>query len=66
MLDLSLRPSRIQVAGGVATAAEIKDKEIADLEDLRVGMVVRGYVKAVTDIGVFVRYRLHLRGNHVE
>lgn len=32
------------------------DPEIASLEDLEVGKVVRGFVKAVTDVGVFVRY----------
>lgn len=31
------------------------DQEIASLEDLDVGKVVRGYVKAVTDVGMFVR-----------
>lgn len=31
------------------------DPEIASLEDLEVGKVVRGFVKAVTDVGVFVR-----------
>ena len=32
------------------------DPEIASLEDLEVGKVVRGFVKAITDVGVFVRY----------
>ena len=32
------------------------DQEIASLEDLEVGKVVRGFVKAITDVGVFVRY----------
>ena len=39
------------------------DPEIASLEDLEVGKVVRGFVKAVTDVGVFVRY---MYGSHVE
>ena len=34
------------------------DPEITSLEDLDVGKIVRGYVKAVTDVGVFVRYDL--------
>ena len=36
------------------------DPEIASLEDLEVGKVVRGFVKAVTDVGVFVRYDRHV------
>lgn len=31
------------------------DPEVASLEDLEVGKLVRGFVKAVTDVGVFVR-----------
>lgn len=31
------------------------DPEITSLEDLAEGDVVRGYVKAVTNVGVFVR-----------
>ena len=49
-VDLSLRASR--------TGEQVKeeaDPEIASLEDLAEGDVVRGYVKAVTNIGVFVR-----------
>ena len=40
--------------GGVARTS--CDPEVASLEDLEVGKVVRGFVKAVTDVGVFVRY----------
>ena len=40
--------------GGVARTP--CDPEVASLEDLEVGKVVRGFVKAVTDVGVFVRY----------
>ncbi len=31
------------------------DSEIASLEDIREGMVVRGYVKAITNVGAFVQ-----------
>ena len=41
-------------AGGVSKRS--CDPEITSLEDLDVGKVVKGYVKAVTDVGVFVRY----------
>jgi ribosomal protein S1 len=36
------------------------DPEITSLEDLEVGKVVRGFVKAITDVGVFVRYGCHI------
>lgn len=32
------------------------DKDIQSLNDFEEGDIVRGYVKAVTDVGVFVRY----------
>jgi len=56
-VDLSLRASRTgnqmeQVEGEADTPS---DPEIASLEDLTEGGVVRGYVKAVTNVGVFVR-----------
>ena len=73
-LDLSLRRSRTgepmdelmqtdteeeeeEREGGVARRS--CDLEVASLEDLEVNKVVRGYVKAVTDVGVFVRYGSH-------
>ena len=53
-VDLSLRASRTgeQVKEEADTPP---DPEIASLEDLAEGDVVRGYVKAVTNVGVFVR-----------
>lgn len=32
------------------------DKDIQSLNDFEEGDIIRGYVKAVTDVGVFVRY----------
>ena len=75
-LDLSLRRSRTgepasdimqtdtegeeEGEGGEGVAGRSCDPEIASLEDLEVGKVVRGFVKAVTDVGVFVRYGSHI------
>ena len=56
-LDLSLRNSRTNPSDKV----EVRDPEIQELGDLVKGQVVRGYVKAVTDVGVFVRYKLCCR-----
>lgn len=53
-MDLSLRVSRIR---GDAVGESV-DREIASLEDLPEGIIVRGYVKAVTNVGVFVRYHV--------
>ena len=50
-LDLSLRPSRIHGDD----VRKPPDPEITSLEDLPEGVVIRGYVKAVTDVGAFVR-----------
>lgn len=67
-LDLSLRGSRTGESStddlqtdvedddtGEGVSEKSCDPEIASLEDLDVGKVVRGYVKAVTDVGVFIR-----------
>ena len=51
-LDLSLRASRVQ---GPDSDEEVKDPELSDLSDLKDGQLVRGYVKSVTDLGVYVR-----------
>lgn len=45
---------------GEGVAERSRDPEIASLEDLEVGKVVRGFIKAVTDVGVFVRYGSHV------
>ena len=52
--DLSLRGSRI-AAGVDGRGPKVRDPEVCDLGGLSEGQVVRGYVKAVTDIGVYVR-----------
>ena len=67
-LDLSLRGSRTGESStddlhtdtedddtGEGVSERSCDSEIASLEDLDVGKVVRGYVKSVTDVGVFIR-----------
>ena len=56
-MDLSLRPSRDH--GNAAGTPP--DQEITSLEDLPEGTVVRGYVKAVTNVGIFVRYHVMSR-----
>ena len=50
-IDLSLRESRLG-----EEASDIKDPEITSISDLKVGMIVRGYVKSKTDVGYFIRY----------
>ena len=59
-LDFSLRASRTGVVvdgaepdGGSKESEE--DPEIESISDLSKDQVVRGYIKAVTDVGVFVR-----------
>lgn len=69
-LDFSLRPSRMQQCRGVEgevgdselgdfegleSKGEVKDPEIHDVGDLEEGQLVRGYVKSVTDLGVYLR-----------
>ena len=68
-LDFSLRPSRMQQCRGdeevgdpelcdfegLEAKREARDPEIHDLGDLEDGKLVRGYVKSVTDLGVYVR-----------
>lgn len=50
-MDLSLRPSRVSTH----PVGDSPDREITSLEELPEGSIVRGYVKAVTAVGVFVR-----------
>ncbi len=50
-MNYSLRASQI---GGSKDCVE--DPEVETISDLSKGQVLRGYVKAVTDVGVFVRY----------
>ena len=54
-MDLSLRASRVH---GNTVLRDSPDQEITSLEDLPEGTVVRGYIKAVTNVGVFVRYHV--------
>jgi len=49
-IDVSVRNSRLGPVSG-----KVQDPELSGLEDVEEGTVVRGYVKAVTDVGVFVR-----------
>lgn len=48
-LRLSMRPSRI-----MSSALAVKDKEITELSQLSSGDIVRGFVKNVSDKGLFV------------
>ena len=54
-IDLSLRESRMAAHGNEEISGKVKDPEINGLEDVVEGTVVRGYIKAITDVGVFVR-----------
>lgn len=53
-LRLSVRASRV-----LSSTAQIDDREIRNLSDIEVGDVLRGFVKAVSDKGIFV----HLGGD---
>lgn len=50
IIDLSLRPSRTNPD----RQAKVVDKEIASIEDLEKGQVVRGFVKNISDGGLYV------------
>ena len=50
-VDLSLRESRVGEEDG-----DIKDPEISSISNLKVGKIVRGYVKSKTDVGYFIRW----------
>ena len=50
-IDLSLRESCVGEEDG-----DIKDPEISSISDLKVGKIVRGYVKSKTDFGYFIRW----------
>lgn len=50
--DFSLRESRL----GGAPDDPVKDPEITAASDIKIGQVVRGYIKSKTDVGFFVRY----------
>ena len=50
-VGLSLRESCVVEEDG-----DIKDPEISSISDLKVGKIVRGYVKSKTDVGYFIRW----------
>lgn len=50
IIDLSLRPSRTNPD----REAKVIDKEIASIEDLEKGQVIRGFVKNISDGGLYV------------
>ena len=50
-VDLSLRDSCIGEED-----SDIRDPEIASVSDLKVGKIVRGYVKSKADVGYFLRW----------
>lgn len=50
-IDLSMRESRL---GG--ESSDVKDPEITNISDLKIGKTVRGYIKSKTDVGYFIRY----------
>jgi rRNA biogenesis protein RRP5 len=49
---LSTRPSRVNGEAGAKTG--LADPEVADIQSLKIGQTVRGFVKSVADSGVFV------------
>ncbi|XPS92745.1 rRNA biogenesis protein rrp5 [Ascochyta lentis] len=49
-LGLSARPSKV-----LSSSLPIKDPEIKDRSDLKINQVVRGFIKQVTDNGIYVR-----------
>lgn len=54
-MDLSLRSSRTGEHKDRSPDDEPIDTEVGGVEDLSIGQVLRGYVKAVTDTGNFIR-----------
>lgn len=50
LLSLSTRPSRLRAG----EAPPVKDKEVATLEDVKVGDTLRGFIKSVAEHGLFV------------
>ncbi len=54
-LDFSMRASRTGVEpDGGSKECEV-DPEIESISDLTKNQLLRGYIKAVTDVGIFVR-----------
>lgn len=51
-VGLSIRPSRLNI--NPSSKSQVTDPEIRDIQDLKVGGTVRGFVKSVADSGLFV------------
>ena len=58
-VDLSLHESCLGEVDG-----DIKDPEISSISDLKVGKIVRGYVKSKTDVGYFIRWANKILDNY--
>ena len=56
-IELSLRASRTgeEVIKDEAASKAPVDPEVRSVEDLEVGQLIRGYVKASSNVGIFVR-----------
>jgi rRNA biogenesis protein RRP5 len=54
-LGLSIRPSKV-----LSSSLPVKDPEYTDMSQLKINQVVRGFVKRITDFGLFVRLGPHL------
>ncbi|KAL4639983.1 hypothetical protein GN956_G12527 [Arapaima gigas] len=57
-LQLSLRPSRVKPT----SAPPVKDAEVASIDDLKEGQLVRGYVTSVGQHGIFIRLSRSITG----
>ncbi|KAI9720973.1 MAG: rRNA biogenesis protein rrp5 [Chrysothrix sp. TS-e1954] len=49
LVPLSMRPSRV-----LGTRMQVKDTPFAGISELKIGDIVRGFIKNITDAGVFV------------
>ncbi|XP_056228146.1 protein RRP5 homolog isoform X2 [Seriola aureovittata] len=56
--QLSLRPSRLNPE----QAKPVKDPEVLSVDKLKAGQIIRGYVKAVREQGIFIRLSRGLTG----
>ncbi|XP_073698661.1 protein RRP5 homolog [Garra rufa] len=55
--NVSIRPSRLY-----KTHKKVTDPEILTISDIKEGQIIRGYVTAVSDVGVFVRLSRTITG----
>jgi len=51
-VDLSLRESRLVNTND----HPVKDREITAVSDVKIGQILRGFIKSKTDVGFFVRW----------